>query len=303
MKRNLILALTLTIFGGIGLGFWQFFQFNDGRLHLTFCDVGQGDAAYLRTSDGQEVLVDGGPDDKVLDCLSSHRPFYDDKIEVLILTHPQVDHMAGLISVLQRYKVDYLVTENIFNSSAAFARFRQLVARKEIKLYNPKAGDRIRLGETEINFYWPSKVLGEQTLWSKNFQSGDLQSFPQTSTSSEMVGDFNENSLVFDIRYKDFVVLQTGDAESQILEEAISSPLSAAVLKVPHHGSKKALSQKILEFLRPKLAVISVGKNNHFGHPAELTLKILEDFQVKTLRTDKDGEIEIISDGLSWGIK
>lgn len=299
MKRNLILTLTVAIFGGIGLVFWQFFQFNDGRLHLVFCDVGQGDAIYLRTSGGQEVLVDGGPDDKVLDCLSANRPFYDDKIEVVILTHPQADHLTGLIAVLERYEVDYLVTENIFLESAVFDRFRQTVVREGVEIYNPKRDGRLRLGETEINFYWPLDVVGDKRLWSKEKESLDKQIL----TSSTIGGDPNDYSLVFAIKYKDFIGLQTGDAEIQILERALTFPLAVTVLKVPHHGSKKALSQKVLEFLRPKLAVISVGKNNHFGHPAQSTLKILDDFQVKRLRTDEDGEIEIVSDGITWGLK
>jgi len=294
-KRNLILVLAAAVFWGLGIGCWQSFRFNDGRLHLIFCDVGQGDAIYLKTPNGQEVLIDGGPDEKVLDCLSSNRPFYDRKIEVLILTHPDEDHLTGLISVLERYEVDYLITENTYNDSATFAQFRKVAIQEGMRIYNPKAGDKIRLGETEINFYWPKNVVGEEKLWLEE-ASSDLRVLAASSTASNL----NDSSLVFGIKYKDFATLQTGDAESHILKQAITASLSPVVLKVPHHGSKETLIKEILNILNPKLAVISVGKGNRFGHPAKETLELLQERGIKILRTDEEGTIEFVSDGRTW---
>lgn len=293
-KRNLILVLAAAILGGLGLGFWQFLKFNDGKLHLVFCDVGQGDAIYLKTPAGQEVLIDGGPNEKVLDCLSSRRPFYDREIEVVILTHPQADHLTGLISILKRYKIDYFITENISNQSAVFKEFHQAISAEGVQIYNPKAGDRLRLGETEINFYWPKAVIGSKNLWRNDVKDGD---------SPNVSGDLNNYSLVFDVHYKNFLTLQTGDAESQILEEIGNLATGVTVLKVPHHGSKNAVNEIILKKLQPKLAIISVGKGNHFGHPAEQIIKVLEDLAIKTLRTDREGEVEVVSDGESWWVR
>ncbi|MDP3998964.1 MAG: MBL fold metallo-hydrolase [bacterium] len=298
-KRNLILILGVAIFCGIGIGIWQFLSFNDGKLHLVFCDVGQGDAIYLKSPSGYEVLIDGGPDDRVLSCLSAHRPFYDKEIDVVVSTHPEADHLTGLVDVIKRYKINHLFVENIINPSAVFGKFRQAVAdEKGLKIYNPKAGDRLKLGEVEVNFYWPKEAVGEKRIWRKDLISVS----PQVLGASDAGGEFNNYSLVFNIKYHGFLALQTGDAENQILTEAgVSS--GSTVLKVPHHGSRKALTKEIVDFLKPQLAIISVGKGNHYGHPAPETLKILEDSGIKTLRTDKDGAIEIISDGQGWKLK
>lgn len=297
LKKNLILVFLAAILGALGIGFWQSLKFNDGKLHLVFCDVGQGDAIYVKMPAGQEVLIDGGPNERVLDCLSSHRPFFDRKIEILILTHPQADHLTGLIAVLKRYDVDYLVSENIFPSSAVFAAFRQAVAEEGLEIYNPKSGDRLRFGEAEINFYWPNEALGDKSLWMGKEKS------PSPVLSLEPAADFNDYSLIFMIEYQNFISLLTGDAESQVLERISDLPSEVTVLKVPHHGSRRALNRQILDSLNPKVAVISVGKDNRYGHPAGETLSLLQDFKAKILRTDKDGEVEIIADGQRWRIE
>ncbi len=92
----------------------------DGKLHLVFCDVGQGDAIYIKTPKGSDILVDGGPNEKVLDCLGRHLPFYDRDIELVVLTHPHADHFTGLISVLERYSVKKIVLENIYAPNYKF---------------------------------------------------------------------------------------------------------------------------------------------------------------------------------------
>lgn len=288
-KRNLVLVLLAGILGAFGLGVGQFLRFNDGKLHLVFCDVGQGDAIYLKTPENWEVLIDGGPDDKVLACLSSHRPFFDREIDMLILSHPEADHLTGLIPVLKRYKINYFITENIGNPSAVFKEFRDQVIKEGPRIYNPKPGDKIRLGEIGLDFYWP-KAMGDKNLWSEKF---DLAENAVVSESS------NDYSLVFMVKYKNFSSFLTGDAESPILER-IRLPDEVTVLKVPHHGSTGALSKELLRVLKPKLSVISAGKENRFGHPTEETLKILRESDIKILRTDRDGEVEIVSDGQRW---
>lgn len=291
-KEKLFLFLAVAILAGIGLGIGQFFRFNDGKLHLVFCDVGQGDAIYLKTPAGKEILIDGGPNEEVLDCLSSRQPFFDREIDILILTHPEADHLTGLIPVLQRYKVNHFITENIGNPSAVFKKFHDEVVREESKIYNPKPGDKIRLGEVEVDFYWP-KTIGDKKIWSDKFD------FRDNATGSESSNDY---SLVFTVKYKNFSSLLTGDAESPILEQ-IGLPSEVTILKVPHHGSAGALSKELLGFLKPKLAVISAGGGNRFGHPTKETLKILRDSDIKILRTDQNGEVEIVSDGQRWWIE
>ena len=109
MKRYLSLVLLSLFFLG-GIFFYQSAKINDGKLHLIVCDVGQGDAIYLKTPSGKDILVDGGPNDSVLNCLNNNMPFWDRTLDLVVLTHPDADHISGLVSVLERYTVLHFVT-------------------------------------------------------------------------------------------------------------------------------------------------------------------------------------------------
>lgn len=118
--RKYILFLLISSAVLIGLFFYQTIEFSDKKLHLVFCDIGQGDAIYIRTPDGDDILIDGGPNEKVLDCLASNMPIWDRKIEAIYLTHPDADHLTGLISVVNNYEVDYFGTSDAPKSTGVF---------------------------------------------------------------------------------------------------------------------------------------------------------------------------------------
>lgn len=288
-------------FIALGLLIGLFTHLPDGKLHLVFCDVGQGDAIYIKTPRGSDILIDGGPNEKVLSCLSNHMPFYDREIELLILTHPHVDHLTGLVSVLDRYQVKKLILENIYVNNSVFEMFRQKVNQEKAEIFNPKEGDRIIIDGVELTALWPRKVLGDKDLWKANIsgqmaKSGSAkENYQKVLGASTINSDLNETSLVFQVSFNDFKALLTGDAGNKVLSN-ISFLKSASgdfnVLKVPHHGSKTSLTTTLIDQLRPKTAVISVGKNS-FGHPAEEILKILREKDIKILRTDKGKEVEI----------
>lgn len=288
LKRKIIQFLTGGFLAAVILAIWQYSLLFDGKLHLTFCDVGQGDAIYLRTPKGADILIDGGPNNRVLSCLSKRMPFWDRQIEMLVLTHPQADHLTGLVSVLENYRVKTIVLENIGVKSAVFNEFRQKVEAEKAAIRNPQRGDKIKMEGIEMEALWPKEVAGNGGVLG-------AASFPQNP---------NEFSIIFDIKYKDFDILTTGDVDSQILKE-VTQGLSGKieVFQVPHHGSKFGLTREILEKIAPDLAVVSVGENNRFGHPAPQTMKILKDKEMKILRTDKDGSVEIISDGKNWWVE
>lgn len=294
-QKKLIRVLAISIFGFVFLWGWQSLSANGGKLHLVFCDVGQGDAIYVRTPQGEDILIDGGPDEKVLACLSKRMPFWDRTLEMVVLTHPQSDHLTGLIPVFQRYRVKNFVGENLFSPSASFTKFQSEVAKEGAQIYNPQKGDKIKIGNLTLDFFWPSQVLGNQRIWEEKYLANQ-----QVLGASTFSGDLNNYSLALEIKYGDFEVLFTGDLSAKILEEVAIDSGPVEVLKVPHHGSKNGLSAKALEALGPQLAVILVGKANRFGHPHQETIKILEDKDIKILRTDLNGEIEIVSDGKVW---
>jgi len=252
----------------------------DQKLHLVFCDVGQGDAVLIYQGQNQ-VLLDGGPDSSVLTCLANHLPFWDRQIELMVATHPDDDHLTGLIDVLERYDVSQLVVNSTGKDSAVFKEFKQAVAEEGLKIHFPKKGEKIKLGSLSLMVLWPQSqadVLGATTLEKA----------------------VNELSLVFKLSFGEFDALLPGDISTQVEDKLDLEEVE--VLKVAHHGSKYSTSPEFLFKTSPELAIVSVGKNP-FGHPTEEVLERLGSLGIKILRTDLQGEIEVITDGQKWGIE
>lgn len=298
LRGLFVVSLALIFLGAIF--FSQQARFNDGKLHVVFCDVGQGDAIFIRTPKGADLLIDQGPNDSVLSCLSNHMPFWDRTIELAILTHPHADHFSGLFSILPRYNVLSFATENLSNKSEGFSRLRGEIDSRKIPLRYLYAGDSVKIGEgTRLEILAPST------------------DFLQRTSPGGEIGESGEfASLITLLRFGETSFLLTGDSQAAQLDEAIREASSApngagvGVLQVPHHGSKTGLTADIVDRISPRLAVISVGKNNRYGHPSNEVIEILRKArylsagrQVKILRTDEIGEVEIISDGNKWQVR
>ncbi len=294
-------------FVGIATGLILLFSFlaslPDAKLHIVFCDVGHGDAVYVRFPDGRDMLVDGGPNNKVLGCLGKHMPFWDRHINLVIMTHPQRDHMQGLISVLDRYGLDYFVRSDVDNSTEGYQKLLDVVSRKKIPVKFVTAGEKIEVGSTSLSVVWPSP---EQIA---NFKRTLLAASQGESLRSSVLGvqstsNLNDGSIVFWLRYGSFDALLTGDADTRVEQNYRNTKLAdevVEVLKVPHHGSKTGITDEFIQWLRPKLAVISVGKNS-YGHPNGAILAMLARLGIQVKRTDQEGDIEITSDGKNWNI-
>lgn len=234
-------------------------QLPDNKLHLIFCDVGQGDASLI-TKGNFQMLVDTGPKKGgVVDCLGRHIPFWDKKIEVVLISHPQADHMGDLGQVEEHYQI-------------------------EKKLLTSTNGDRIRYGNLSFDILWPTKEVREDVLGAST--------------------DLNQLSTVARLNYGQFRALFTGDlgevGERALVDEGVLSRIT--VLKVAHHGSKYSSSEEFLDATKPKWAVISVGAKNSYGHPTSEALGRLRMVGARLLRTDRDGEIEFVSDGKKVGV-
>ena len=285
--------INTAIFLGLILLALVLWQLPDKKLHLVVCDVGQGDA-ILVSWQSYQMLIDGGPDQSVLSCLSEKMPFWDRNLEVVVLTHPDSDHVTGLIEVLKRYRVDNLIAGDVAKDSAEFWEFHGLVMDKGIKVRSLHQGDNLRIGPVKLNVLWPESST-QQLVWKKDrtdLQVLGAQVFPK---------DINETSLVLLANYGDFDFLLAGDigekTERHLLEKKGLGQVE--VLKVAHHGSKFSSSQDFLNLVSPEMAVISVGKN-WFGHPTREVLEKLEQIKVKIIRTDQQGTVEIVSDGRDW---
>lgn len=306
------------------LGF--FTSLPDGKLHIVFCAVGQGDAAYIRFPDGRDMLVDGGPNNAVLDCLGRHMPFWDRHINIVLLTHPQKDHMQGLITVLDRYSTDYFVRSDITNTSDGYKELLAVIGRRNVKQKFVTTGETVSVGSTTLSVLWPSS--DEIALFKRHSLADSQESVLRGSVLGSSSVDLNDGSIVFTLRYGNFDALFTGDAdthvESQWRDTVLSFPRRLAslsrsgresslqqpnlaldgleVLKYPHHGSKTAMTPEFLERLKPKFTIISVGKNS-YGHPSEAALAALATQAIQVKRTDKAGDIEVVSDGREWRVK
>ncbi len=270
------------IIGGVVLFFvtvWlAIWAIPDSNLHLIACDVGQGDA-ILATAGTYQILTDGGPGKKVLDCLGRHMPFWDREIEVVVLTHPQIDHFGGLTEVFKRFKVDTFVTSGSESGTSEFQLLKNAVGGSGARIVYADVGTQISIGKIHLDILHPPKGL--------------------------ISSDDNDLSIVSVLKYANFEALLTGDlspkATELILQKGLIRPLN--YIKVPHHGSRYGLTKSLLEAARPDVAVISLKKNNQYGHPHKETLDLLSQFGVKIYRTEEMGDVEIISDGTGWGLK
>lgn len=238
---------------------WLWQQWPDGKLRVVFCDVGQGDAAIVILGSFQ-ALIDTGPSpEKLFLCLGEHLPFWDRKIELVFISHPQKDHNGALLEFRERFSVGMFVE-----------------------------------GADQNDIYRYKDLYFDILSSSQNDKSG----------GENKNGDENEDSVVLQLRYRDFSSLFTADigekTELALIKQGVLRKLS--VLKVAHHGSKFSSSEPFLEWVRPKLAVVSVGSKNSYGHPHESTLMRLDGVGSVVLRTDKRGSVEVVSDGKTMSV-
>jgi competence protein ComEC len=253
----------------------------DDKLHVSFLDVGQGDAILIQTPNGQDILIDGGPDPQKINLeLSKKLPFWDRTIDLVVCTQPQADHITGLIEVLQRYKVKQVLEPGLSYNSSIHQEWCSLVEEKQIKRDKAQAGQEIDLGNAGIKL----EVLNPPaSLW--------------VGTSD----DVNNNGVVLRLSWGKFSFLFTADIGEEVEFELIGqrANLKSTMLKVSHHGSKTSTSQQFLAAVNPEVAVISVGEDNSFGHPSPEVLERLIDRlgEDNVYRTDEDGTIEFITDG------
>jgi len=285
----------------IGLLVWQGIRFSDQKLHVIFCDVGQGDGILIITPSDKQILIDGGSDDSILACLSNHMPFWDRNIELMVLSHPHADHLNGLIEVLDGYTVDHFATEALANDTVGYKELtKKISAKGGLSPASPAGG----FGRKELD-------EGDRIQIEKNVTIevlGPSKAFLDETSPKGKIGESSEfASLVSVLSYGDFDVIFTGDSQVSGMKEALDFDLkgdtfSFEVLQVPHHGSRFGLDKQLVQQIDPKLAVISVGKNK-YGHPTPFILSLLKNEGIQYRRTDEDGDVEIISDGKKFWLK
>ena len=252
-------------------------------LEVTFFDVGQGDAIFIETPKLHQILIDGGPDSVILEKLGGKMPFWDRSIDLVILTHPEHDHLAGLLEVLKRYKIETILWTGIIRNTSEYKEWLNLIQEEGAKIKISQASQKIKLTE---NIYLDILSPFE------NLEGQEFKNSNNTSIVSRL--NFGEASFLF-----------TGDifksVERKLIEKDIF--LDSDILKVGHHGSKTSTSEEFLAEVTPEVAIISVSKDNRYGHPHQETLETLKKYGIRVLRTDGEGDIKIISDGTNLIIK
>lgn len=251
----------------------------DGDLHVSFLDVGQGDATFIQTPSGRQILVDGGAYPTVLsDHLGREMPFWDREIDILIATHADTDHLAGLPAVFGRYQVGRLVTNGLPAEEQAYKALMAAADEAQTPVHHALAGEIIAIDDGVR-----LEILNPAT-----------DGLSQTADRSD-----NDNSVALRLVHDDFSLLLTGDASQAVEEEMLNSGrlLSAVVYKAGHHGARDSSSSTFLEAVRPQYVVVSAGEGNRFGHPHPEMLERAGSVGAAVLRTDELSTIEVVSNG------
>ncbi|MCP4359787.1 MAG: DNA internalization-related competence protein ComEC/Rec2 [Chloroflexi bacterium] len=268
-------AFTGSLAGALLIFSWGNSQ-PDGKLHITFMNVGQGDATFIQTPSGRQILVDGGFYPSVLnDQLGQQMPFWDKEIDLMVATHPDADHVSGLVGVFERYRVGQLITDGEGLGESPIYDAVLLAAEVQgTSVHRAMAGERIEIGDgVRLEVLHPGAELDQESR--------------------------NENSVSMRLVYGDFTFLFTGDAEEKAEEVMLANgrPLQSLVFKAGHHGSRSSSTMPFLEAVQPQIIVVSAGADNNFGHPHPEMLARAQDIGATVLRTDELATIELTTDG------
>ncbi len=278
-RRSALKWLILPLLVAVVLVWAVVLTLPDDKLHVSFLDVGQGDAILVQTPNHQNILIDGGPSPKALNLeLGERLSFWDRTIDLVVSTQPQVDHLAGLVEVLKRYEVKQVVESGISYNTTVYQEWNSSVNESGARRDRATAGQEVDLGGgIKLEVLGPPEEL-----------------FQGTSD------DVDNNGVVLRLEWGEVSFLFTADirwdGEFELIKERPG--LQSTVLKVAHHGSNSSTTGQFLAVVDPQAAVIPVG-NNTFGHPRNETVERLEEKvgKEKVYRTDEDGTVEFITDG------
>ncbi len=263
---GLLVLLGLIVFGVNSFNA----ETNSTNLRLYFFDIGQGDTIFMDTPSHFQVLVDGGPNNEVVSELSKVMPIGDTTLDLVVVTHNHADHIGGLVDVLRHYDVAEIWISGAIHTTEGFQEMLELIRDRGVKVTVVTAG---------------------QTVAQDGLEGIAL--FPLTNQTGLSPENQHDSSLVTYWQYGTNSWLLTGDAETehetQMLARGLIKPVT--ILKIGHHGSNTSTSEELLKAAQPKYAVISLGENNRYGHPHQVTLDKLATFGIPVLRTDQAGTI------------
>ncbi|KUK79796.1 MAG: DNA internalization-like competence protein ComEC/Rec2 [Microgenomates bacterium 39_7] len=299
------LATILTIFT-LGLIYQLYQQWPSENLEVVFCDVGQGDAILISHGSWQ-MLIDAGYNDQILDCLRKNIPFWDKTLEVVLATHTDHDHIGGLSEVFNNYRVKNIFLADVGESESYknMLRSMQNTQLDEAIVKNTFLGQKIVFSSRgELLVLGPSKGnLPIDDASAKLFSETILSDAVPINIDNELSA--NERSIILLLKYFDFELLLMGDAhqsnELALIEQGLIKKVEG--VKIGHHGSNSSTHEDFIKYTQPEFAVISCGLNNKFGHPSTEVLRLLNENQVQSFRTDEQGDLKLITNGSYYWIE
>jgi competence protein ComEC len=280
-EKNKTRILTFLFLISVVIWIFVFIETKESNtLKVDFFDIGQGDSIFIETGDKKQILLDGGPDLTILEKLGRKMPFYDRYIDLIILSHPEADHLNGLIEVIKRYKVGGIIANGVIRNTEQYREWIEIIEEKNIPVYIAQSGGEIDFGNNiKLQILYPF-----ESLLGKKFS------------------DSNNTSIVTQLIYKNFETLFTGDIEKSVENKLINSGinLNSDILKVAHHGSKTSSSEEFLKAVNSMVNIIQAGKDNKYGHPHQEVLARMANAMIfVTAKND----IEILSDGEEFLVK
>lgn len=244
-----------------------FIHQNEYKLH--FVDIGQGDSILLRTPTNCVMAIDGGLPNKLTDRIANYLPATENQIDLLVITHPDLDHIGGAVQLLKRYKVKNVFLTGVHHSSATYKELLNQIELNNSKIHYVTSNDNFNLCGIQIEVLYPIKTLVGQE-----------------------VPNLNDTSITLRLKIKDQYIFLSGDLEESEHELTKSNKdLKSDIMKAGHHGSRTSNSLELLEKIQPKYFVIQSGADNSYGHPHPEILQRLKQFSTEILRNDKRGTI------------
>ncbi len=281
MKRVHRYALYALMILVIGLGFAVYERSRDRLLRVSVLDIGQGDAIYVRAPGGRDALIDGGPDRSILTRLGEVMPWYDRSIDVIVATHPDSDHIGGLLSVLERYHVGVILESGVSSDNVVDDGLAERAREKGIDRLLARRGMSLDLGSNVV-----MDIL---------FPHGDVSHF-ETNTAS----------IIVQLRYGSTSAMFTGDAPQSVERALIKTygpSLKSNILKAGHHGSRTSSDESFVVAVSPDYAIISAGIKNRYDHPHREVTDLFDRLGIPLLRTYESGTISCLSDGIGMTCK
>ena len=272
-----IMAITIVALAFMVSVIWfaAFREARNGLLTVSFLNIGQGDSIFIDAPSGRQVLIDGGPNSVVLRELSKKMPWWDRSIDVVIPTHPDADHVGGLIDVLARYRISTIINSSVEGDTKTFSALNSAIENEHAQKIVAMRGQVLDLGGgTRLEILFPDRPV------------------PNLDT--------NDACVVARLVYGETAFMFPCDAPQSIekyLVQLDGENLQANVLKAGHHGSRTSSSELFVGYVSPEFAVFSRGCDNKYGHPHKEVIDTFEKFDISVLDTCANGTITFVSDG------